>query len=131
MCANRWTHSSTPTAVLLGIDGLLAGGPVVGTDDVVAFIDDIYESLHGKDRPSRSNRARAARLTVQRAGYARGAIRASTRIGPKRYSAARRRASSRRAPRSSVERTIAPSHAALRATCQPRGTEVLAQVSLL
>ena len=41
---------STPTAVLLGIDGLLAGGPVVGTDGVEAFIDDIYESLHG-ERP--------------------------------------------------------------------------------
>lgn len=42
---------STPTAVLLGSDGLLAGGPVVGTDDVVAFIDDIYESLHGQRPP--------------------------------------------------------------------------------
>jgi hypothetical protein len=41
---------STPTAVLLGSDGLLAGGPVVGTDDVVSFVDDIYESLHG-ERP--------------------------------------------------------------------------------
>jgi len=42
---------STPTAVLLGIDGLLAGGPVLGTDDVEAFIDDIYESLHGQRPP--------------------------------------------------------------------------------
>ena len=42
---------STPTAVLLGSDGLLAGGPVVGTDDVQSFIDDIYESLHGGRPP--------------------------------------------------------------------------------
>lgn len=36
---------STPTAVLLGVDGMLAGGPVVGTDDVKAFVEEIHESL--------------------------------------------------------------------------------------
>lgn len=36
----------TPTAVLLGADGMLAGGPVSGPDDIPGFIDDIYESLH-------------------------------------------------------------------------------------
>lgn len=37
----------TPTAVLLGMDGMLAGGPEIGTVDIPHFIDDIYESLHG------------------------------------------------------------------------------------
>lgn len=37
----------TPSAVLLGIDGLLAGGPVTGTDAIEQFIADVYESLHG------------------------------------------------------------------------------------
>lgn len=40
-------YRATPSAVLLGADGLLAGGPVSGPDDVVQFIDDIYTSLHG------------------------------------------------------------------------------------
>lgn len=39
-----------PTAVLLGADGLLAGGPESGPDAVEAFVGDIYESLHG-ERP--------------------------------------------------------------------------------
>ena len=34
----------TPAVVLLGVDGLLAGGPVSGTD-IEPFIDDVYESL--------------------------------------------------------------------------------------
>jgi len=37
----------TPSAVLLGADGLLAGGPVVGHPDIEEFVADIYESLHG------------------------------------------------------------------------------------
>lgn len=41
---------ATPTAVLIGADGLLAGGPVTGDLAVEAFIDDVYESLHG-ERP--------------------------------------------------------------------------------
>lgn len=40
----------SPSAVLLGADGLLAGGPVVG-DAIKSFIDDIYESLHGVRPP--------------------------------------------------------------------------------
>ena len=40
----------TPTAVLLGIDGLLAGGPVVGYLPITEFISDINESLH-RSRP--------------------------------------------------------------------------------
>jgi hypothetical protein len=42
---------ATPTAVLLGIDGMLAGGPETGTDAVESFVGDIYESLHG-ERPA-------------------------------------------------------------------------------
>lgn len=42
----------TPTAVLFGLDGQLAGGPVNGADAIFAFIDDIYESLHG-ERPAK------------------------------------------------------------------------------
>jgi len=35
----------TPTAVLLGIDGLLAGGPVIGYRPIEEFVSDIRESL--------------------------------------------------------------------------------------
>ncbi|MEI5583933.1 MULTISPECIES: MauE/DoxX family redox-associated membrane protein [unclassified Agromyces] len=42
----------TPAAVLLGIDGLLAGGPEQGATAILSFVDDIYESLHG-ERPRR------------------------------------------------------------------------------
>ena len=38
----------TPTAVLLGMDGLLAGGPVTGAGRIAEFVDEIYESLHGE-----------------------------------------------------------------------------------
>ncbi|MGB4135204.1 MAG: MauE/DoxX family redox-associated membrane protein [Microbacterium sp.] len=38
---------STPSAVLLGMDGLLAGGPVTGGSSILQFVDDVYESLHG------------------------------------------------------------------------------------
>ncbi|WP_309127672.1 MauE/DoxX family redox-associated membrane protein [Microbacterium sp.] len=41
----------TPTAVLLGADGLLAGGPVSGHPDIQEFVADIYESLHGVRPP--------------------------------------------------------------------------------
>ena len=44
----------TPTAVLLGADGLLAGGPITGTGAIGEFVGDIYESLHG-ERPPRGN----------------------------------------------------------------------------
>ena len=36
---------ATPTAVLLGADGLLAGGPVSGADAITEFIEDIRASL--------------------------------------------------------------------------------------
>ncbi|GAA1469091.1 MauE/DoxX family redox-associated membrane protein [Microbacterium thalassium] len=37
----------TPTALLLGADGLLAGGPVTGFTAIEEFIGDVYENLHG------------------------------------------------------------------------------------
>ena len=43
---------ATPTAVLLGADGMLAGGPVTGYRAISVFVDDIYESLNG-ERPTR------------------------------------------------------------------------------
>ena len=41
----------TPAAVLLGVDGLLAGGPEQGEPAVTSFVGDIYESLHGERPP--------------------------------------------------------------------------------
>lgn len=41
----------TPTAVLFGADGLLAGGPESGYDAIDSFMADVYESLHGS-RPA-------------------------------------------------------------------------------
>ena len=35
----------TPAAVLLGTDGMLAGGPVQGEDDVRAFVAELAEHL--------------------------------------------------------------------------------------
>ena len=46
----------TPTAVLLGADGMLAGGPITGDLGVARLVDDIYESLHG-ERPARERSA--------------------------------------------------------------------------
>jgi hypothetical protein len=46
----------TPTAVLLGADGMLAGGPITGDLGVARLVDDIYESLHG-ERPAREHSA--------------------------------------------------------------------------
>lgn len=37
---------STPTAILFGVDGLLAGGPEVGYLDIVRFVEDIHATLH-------------------------------------------------------------------------------------
>lgn len=41
----------TPTAVLFGMDGMLAGGPVLGSYAIFDFIADVYESLHGERPP--------------------------------------------------------------------------------
>ncbi|MBY6060299.1 MauE/DoxX family redox-associated membrane protein [Microbacterium esteraromaticum] len=50
--------SRTPSAVLFGLDGLLAGGPVTGYQQIAEFVDDIYESLHG-ERPAQPLAAEA------------------------------------------------------------------------
>ncbi|GAA4486060.1 MauE/DoxX family redox-associated membrane protein [Microbacterium panaciterrae] len=42
----------TPTALLLGSDGMLAGGPVLGAQEIAEFVDDVYESLHGERPPA-------------------------------------------------------------------------------
>jgi len=39
----------TPSAVLLGTDGMLAGGPVQGEDDVTAFVAELTERLREED----------------------------------------------------------------------------------
>lgn len=44
---------STPAALLLGADGMLAGGPVLGATAIAEFVDDVYESLHGERPPAR------------------------------------------------------------------------------
>lgn len=40
---------ATPTAVLLGVDGMLAGGPVTGEEAIAAFVEDVHEVLHSED----------------------------------------------------------------------------------
>lgn len=39
----------TPSAVLLGADGYLAGGPVYGEDDVAGFVEDVLLEIAGSD----------------------------------------------------------------------------------
>jgi hypothetical protein len=41
-----------PAAVLLGSDGLLAGGPVAGAPDVAAFVDDVIAELEAASAPN-------------------------------------------------------------------------------
>lgn len=37
----------TPSAILLGADGMTAGGPVAGGGDVIEFAEEIIEQIHG------------------------------------------------------------------------------------
>ena len=39
--------SGTPAALLLGADGLMAGGPVVGSEGVIDFVEMVNEQLNG------------------------------------------------------------------------------------
>lgn len=55
---------ATPSAVLLGADGLLAGGPVTGDRAVAGFVEDIYESLHGERPPGAGDAADAGPSAV-------------------------------------------------------------------
>ena len=41
----------SPGAVLLGADGLMAGGPVAGERDVEQFVEDVMEQLAEAPRP--------------------------------------------------------------------------------
>lgn len=43
--AETLSMRGTPTAVLLGADGMLAGGPVAGGDEVSDFVEEIIEQL--------------------------------------------------------------------------------------
>ncbi|MBM6404996.1 hypothetical protein JQN72_12160 [Phycicoccus sp. CSK15P-2] len=47
--AHRALATGTPSAVLVGTDGLLAGGPVRGSDAVVAFVEEVREHLAAPD----------------------------------------------------------------------------------
>lgn len=42
----------TPAAMLLGADGLMAGGPVAGARDVERFVEEILEELHAPAPPA-------------------------------------------------------------------------------
>ena len=45
--AELWSNGAGPSAVLLGIDGMLAGGPVHGFDEVADFAVEIRQALSG------------------------------------------------------------------------------------
>jgi hypothetical protein len=47
--------AATPSAVLLGADGLLAGGPVSGSADVAAFVDQIIAQLRAAESVQAAN----------------------------------------------------------------------------
>lgn len=42
-------HNGRPVAVLLGADGQLAGGPVLGREAIGSFVEDILAELHGEE----------------------------------------------------------------------------------
>lgn len=44
--------NGTPSAVLLGADGLIAGGPVVGFPEIELFVQDIAEQVAGVELPA-------------------------------------------------------------------------------
>ena len=59
--AEVFSSPGVPTAILLGADGLTAGGPVTGGDDVVGFVGEIREQLTGllQEYPAESDAAQA------------------------------------------------------------------------
>ena len=68
--------SGRPSAVLLGADGALAGGPVTGADAVVTFVEEIVAELSAaQDLPMRRARARLHRRPGRRARHATGTTR--------------------------------------------------------
>src|SRR5690625_7397539 len=52
---------TAPSAVLLGADGLLAGGPVTGGRGVIEFVDEIQEQLAAAQREGRSEERRVGK----------------------------------------------------------------------
>ena len=54
----------TPSAVLLGVDGLLAGGPVTGPDAIRAFVEDIAHELEAARQSAGATDAPEARQHV-------------------------------------------------------------------
>lgn len=59
--AHRSLAPGTPSAVLLGTDGLLAGGPVVGEDAVLAFVEEVRDHLEDGTRPAGTGAGVSAR----------------------------------------------------------------------
>jgi len=48
----RVFSAGTPSAVLLGADGYLAGGPVAGEDAVAEFVEDVLSVLADEPSPA-------------------------------------------------------------------------------
>ena len=48
----------TPSAVLLGADGLLAGGPASGEDNILGLVDAVFAELEGAGEPVSSPEVR-------------------------------------------------------------------------
>ena len=67
--------TSFPSAVIAGVDGKTAGGPVFGADEVIAMIDELEEVMQDADLPSaaeleQTEQERVARQRERRAGQA-------------------------------------------------------------
>ncbi|WP_067778598.1 TlpA family protein disulfide reductase [Actinomyces vulturis] len=45
LASRMLTCVATPSAVLVGTDGMLAGGPVMGADNVIEFVEDVQAQL--------------------------------------------------------------------------------------
>ncbi len=64
----RGVDLAAPTALLLGADGLLAGGPVEGFDAIDDFVSEIGEAV---DDPAGTNQVRSPTPSLREASYAR------------------------------------------------------------
>lgn len=58
--------SVSPSAVLLGADGHLAGGPVAGSTDVWSFVDDVADALSEAHADSSAHESSQSQLTGDR-----------------------------------------------------------------
>ncbi|WP_353953367.1 MauE/DoxX family redox-associated membrane protein [Knoellia sp. S7-12] len=72
--------ADSPNALLLGVDGYLAGGPVFGPDEVTDFIDDVEDSLRAAPEAAVDTAAvdtahgSADERTVDKVGQAEGQL---------------------------------------------------------